>query len=59
MNDTKPVDQYKEAKEMGIQTRPVLIGPVSFLALGKEAMDCPAGFDRMSLLSKVSYSYFR
>jgi 5-methyltetrahydropteroyltriglutamate--homocysteine methyltransferase len=32
---TKPVDEFKEAKELGIHTRPVLIGPVSFLLLGK------------------------
>lgn len=31
----KPVVQFKEAKEVGITTRPVLLGPVSFLALGK------------------------
>jgi 5-methyltetrahydropteroyltriglutamate--homocysteine methyltransferase len=33
---TKPVDQFREAKEAGIHTRPVLLGPVSFLHLGKE-----------------------
>jgi 5-methyltetrahydropteroyltriglutamate--homocysteine methyltransferase len=53
LHNTKPIDQYKEAKAAGYQTRPVLIGPVSFLALGKEAVDAPAGFDRMSLLSKL------
>lgn len=31
----KPVVEFKEAKEAGITTRPVLLGPVSFLALGK------------------------
>ncbi|KAK5073666.1 methionine-synthesizing 5- methyltetrahydropteroyltriglutamate--homocysteine methyltransferase [Lithohypha guttulata] len=31
----KPVQDFKEAKEAGITTRPVLLGPVSFLALGK------------------------
>jgi 5-methyltetrahydropteroyltriglutamate--homocysteine methyltransferase len=31
----KPVVEFLEAKEAGIITRPVLVGPVSFLALGK------------------------
>lgn len=31
----KPVIEFLEAKEAGIITRPVLLGPVSFLALGK------------------------
>jgi 5-methyltetrahydropteroyltriglutamate--homocysteine methyltransferase len=35
VHSTKPVDEYLEAKQLGIQTRPVLLGPVSFLLLGK------------------------
>ena len=31
----KAVNEFLEAKEAGITTRPVLVGPVSFLALGK------------------------
>lgn len=31
----KPVAHFLEAKEAGIVTRPVILGPVSFLALGK------------------------
>jgi len=31
----KPLDEFLEAKASGIQTRPVLIGPISFLLLGK------------------------
>ena len=31
----KVVDEFKEALEQGIQTKPVLIGPISFLLLGK------------------------
>jgi 5-methyltetrahydropteroyltriglutamate--homocysteine methyltransferase len=33
--DPKPVREFLEAKEAGIITRPVLLGPVSFLHLGK------------------------
>ena len=32
---TKPIDEFLEAKAMGIVTRPVLVGPISFLLLGK------------------------
>lgn len=35
----KIIDQYLEAKELGINTRPVIIGPVSFLLLGKSYDD--------------------
>jgi 5-methyltetrahydropteroyltriglutamate--homocysteine methyltransferase len=31
----KAVDDYLEAKTLGIETRPVLLGPVSFVLLGK------------------------
>lgn len=31
----KPIDEFLEAKSLGITTRPVILGPVSFLALGK------------------------
>ncbi|KAL1615595.1 methionine-synthesizing 5-methyltetrahydropteroyltriglutamate--homocysteine methyltransferase [Neofusicoccum ribis] len=37
--DPKPVREFKEAKEAGIVTRPVILGPVSFLALGKADRD--------------------
>ena len=32
---TKPVDEFLEAKALGILTRPVLVGPVTFLTQGK------------------------
>ena len=32
---TKVVDEFNEALDLGITTRPVLLGPVSFLLLGK------------------------
>jgi 5-methyltetrahydropteroyltriglutamate--homocysteine methyltransferase len=33
---TKIIDEFYEAKQVGILTKPVLIGPVSYLLLGKE-----------------------
>ena len=31
----KVLEEYLEAKAQGIETRPVLLGPVSFVLLGK------------------------
>ena len=47
---TKPVDEYREAKELGYQTRPVLLGPVTFLKLGKSK---DPTLDPLSLLGGV------
>ena len=33
---TKVIDEFIEAKRQGINTKPVLVGPVSYLLLGKE-----------------------
>ncbi|KAH8702311.1 cobalamin-independent methionine synthase MetH/D [Talaromyces proteolyticus] len=49
--DPKPVREYLEAKEAGFQTRPVLLGPVSFLVLGKTERG--ATVDPISLLPKL------
>lgn len=35
LSTTKAVDEFKEASELGIITRPVILGPISFLTLGK------------------------
>ncbi len=35
LSSQKPIDEFLEAKGLGILTRPVLIGPVSFLLLSK------------------------
>jgi len=32
---TKPIDEFLEAKSLGYHTRPVLLGPVTYLLLGK------------------------
>ncbi|MBW2663695.1 MAG: 5-methyltetrahydropteroyltriglutamate--homocysteine S-methyltransferase [Deltaproteobacteria bacterium] len=37
LNATKILDEYKEAKEIGIKTKINIIGPVTFLALSKRA----------------------
>jgi 5-methyltetrahydropteroyltriglutamate--homocysteine methyltransferase len=35
LSSTKVIDEYLEAKAQGIETRPVLLGPVTYLKLGK------------------------
>ncbi|KAJ2997674.1 methionine-synthesizing 5- methyltetrahydropteroyltriglutamate--homocysteine methyltransferase [Globomyces sp. JEL0801] len=53
LQDTKPIDQYNEAKALGIQTRPVVLGPVSFLALGKPSSTTSQDFDQLTLLDSL------
>ncbi|KAI8928217.1 cobalamin-independent synthase [Entophlyctis helioformis] len=53
LNTTKPVDEFLEAKAVGIITRPVLLGPISFLALGKGDKTAAADFDTLSLLDTL------
>jgi 5-methyltetrahydropteroyltriglutamate--homocysteine methyltransferase len=50
LTSRKPVEEYEEAKALGYQTRPVLLGPVTFLKLAKSK---DAGFDRLSLLDRL------
>jgi 5-methyltetrahydropteroyltriglutamate--homocysteine methyltransferase len=47
---TKPVQEYREAKAQGVETRPVLLGPVSYLLLGKTR---GADFEPLSLLPRL------
>ncbi|XP_047333516.1 5-methyltetrahydropteroyltriglutamate--homocysteine methyltransferase 1-like [Impatiens glandulifera] len=49
----KAVDEYKEAKALGIETVPVLVGPVSYLLLSKPAKDVERSFSLLSLLDKI------
>ncbi|WP_316977925.1 5-methyltetrahydropteroyltriglutamate--homocysteine S-methyltransferase [Shumkonia mesophila] len=44
---TKAIDEFLEAKALGIHTRPVLLGPVTYLLLGKSKDEGP---DPLSLL---------
>ncbi|NRT11609.1 5-methyltetrahydropteroyltriglutamate--homocysteine S-methyltransferase [Flavobacterium sp. 14A] len=51
----KIIDEYKEAKAAGFETKPVIIGPVSYLLLGKEKQD---GFHSIDLIEKLLPVYF-
>lgn len=50
LSTTKIFDEFKEALALGIQTKPVLLGPVSYLLIGKEKEE---GFHRLDLLPKL------
>ncbi|HEY2660414.1 MAG TPA: 5-methyltetrahydropteroyltriglutamate--homocysteine S-methyltransferase [Caulobacteraceae bacterium] len=47
LSSTKVIDEFVEARDQGILTRPVLLGPVTFLKLGKSK---EAGLDPRTLL---------
>ncbi|QHI68312.1 5-methyltetrahydropteroyltriglutamate--homocysteine S-methyltransferase [Tichowtungia aerotolerans] len=49
LSSTKPVDEYLQAKTLGIETVPVLLGPISFLLLSKPDGD----FDALTLLERL------
>lgn len=46
----KPIEEYEEALALGYRTRPVLVGPVTFLKLAKSK---DAGFNPLSLLDRL------
>jgi len=56
ISGSKIFDEYSEAKSLGIETVPVLIGPLTYLALGKE-IDAGEKFDRFELLDSLLPAY--
>jgi 5-methyltetrahydropteroyltriglutamate--homocysteine methyltransferase len=50
LGSRKPIDEFLEGKAAGVHTRPVLLGPVSFLLLGKPKED---GFTPLLLLERI------
>ncbi|KAL3625126.1 hypothetical protein CASFOL_030580 [Castilleja foliolosa] len=49
----KAVNEYKEAKALGVDTVPVLVGPVTYLLLSKPAKGVEKTFPLLSLLDKI------
>ncbi len=47
LNSNKVIDEFNEALKAGIKTKPVLLGPFSFLKLGKEKS---TDFNRLDLI---------
>ncbi len=50
LTGSKPLDEYLEARALGIETRPVILGPVSWLSLGKSRDD---GFNPLEHIDAV------
>ncbi len=53
LNIDKPLNEYRLARSLGLEARPVLVGPVTFLRLAKAAPCVDPGFDPMSLLERL------
>ncbi|WP_404402941.1 5-methyltetrahydropteroyltriglutamate--homocysteine S-methyltransferase [Pelagibacterium halotolerans] len=54
LSSRKPIDEYLEAKAQGIETRPVVLGPVTWLSLGKSRDD---DLEPIDLIDKVLPAY--
>ena len=50
LSSTKIFDQFEEAKKQGIKTRPVLVGPVTYISRGKAKFE---GFKKADWVRKV------
>jgi len=50
LTSEKFLNEYKEAKSFGIETKPVLIGPITYLLVGKEKEE---GFNRIDLIDRL------
>ncbi|MBP2324992.1 5-methyltetrahydropteroyltriglutamate--homocysteine methyltransferase [Kibdelosporangium banguiense] len=53
----KPVDEFEEAMRLGVRTRPVLLGPLTFLLLAKPAPGSPDGFTPLKLADSLAECY--
>jgi 5-methyltetrahydropteroyltriglutamate--homocysteine methyltransferase len=54
LSSTKPVDEFREALGLGIVTRPVLVGPVTYLMSAKATVP---GFSTLELLPSLLVVY--
>ncbi len=50
LTSEKFLSEYNEAKQLGIETKPVVLGPISYLLLGKEK---ESGFNRIDLIDNL------
>ncbi|KEI45650.1 5-methyltetrahydropteroyltriglutamate--homocysteine S-methyltransferase [Saccharopolyspora rectivirgula] len=55
--DRAPVEHFQEALEAGVTTRPVLLGPLTFLLLSKPAGGAPRGFRPLEKLPELLDAY--
>jgi len=59
LSSTKIFDEFSEALDQGIRTKPVLIGPVTYLKLGKVQEPRSPSFNRLGLLSRLLPVYIQ
>jgi 5-methyltetrahydropteroyltriglutamate--homocysteine methyltransferase len=57
LSSRKPFEEYAEAWWLDLDTRPVLLGPVSFLLLAKPAQSASAGFSTLDALPRLLRVY--
>jgi 5-methyltetrahydropteroyltriglutamate--homocysteine methyltransferase len=53
LTSTRIVEEFEYALANGVETRPYIVGPVTFLLLSKASDDAPAGFSPLSRLEDV------
>jgi len=59
LSSTKIFDEFSEALALGIKTKPVLIGPVTYLTLGKVSDPASGHFQRLDLLERLLPVYIQ
>ena len=59
LDPAKPVEAYQLANSLGIQTRPVILGPVSFLLLAKSPKEVFKPLSKLDELLPLYSSLFR
>ncbi|OQO92812.1 5-methyltetrahydropteroyltriglutamate--homocysteine S-methyltransferase [Saccharomonospora piscinae] len=57
LTDRTALDHFREALEQGVRTRPVLVGPVTFLLLSKPDSEAPAGFTPLDTVDDLVAVY--
>ncbi len=53
----KPLREFTEARALGLTTRPVLVGPLTFLLLARASTVAAAGFTPLDLLDDLVAAY--
>ncbi len=53
LSSTKVFDEFAEARALGLNAKPVLVGPVTYLSLGKVQDSKNPDFDRFTLLDDL------
>ncbi|MES1262955.1 MAG: 5-methyltetrahydropteroyltriglutamate--homocysteine S-methyltransferase, partial [Peristeroidobacter soli] len=55
LSSTKIFDEYREARALGVETRPVLVGPLTYARIGKKREG--ADYSRSTLLARLAPVY--